>query len=138
MIQINNLDILEEVSESNSPIKQHYKKSMQDCELKISEIDDFQKPLGNSSHRIVLENICNNASENNFKHRKSSIEAKYSSQCFPSPFSKTSTDSISSGKGFFNRNFSNIRFKQDARQILSRNSSVSTHCKENSFRITNK
>lgn len=41
MIQINNLDILEEVSESNSPIKQHYKKSMQDCELKISEIDDF-------------------------------------------------------------------------------------------------
>ena len=41
MMQINNLDILEEVSESNSPTKPYYKKSMQDHELKISEFDDF-------------------------------------------------------------------------------------------------
>ncbi|KAL4497871.1 hypothetical protein ABPG72_000626 [Tetrahymena utriculariae] len=165
-IQVKNLDVLEEVSENNSPVKiiqeqtkkrnntVNEMKSVSQSEYGLSksqllQLQYMQQKINNTQSRMSLESNDNTSSQH--LTSKSQVFLNPSKQILTNSShyntgnsqsqnsdtsSATNSSNIYSNKSFLNRNTTSLKKKQEAIRALSRNSS--SNSKENSFRISAK
>ncbi|EAR92760.2 cyclic nucleotide-binding domain protein (macronuclear) [Tetrahymena thermophila SB210] len=166
MIQVKNLDVLEEVSENNSPVKitqeQTKKRNNTVNEMKspsqseyglsksqLLQVQYLQQKMNNVQGRMSLESNENTSSQNltsksqvflNPSKQILTNSSNYNTGNSQSQNSDTSSvtnnSNIYTSKSFLNRNATSLKKKQEARRAISRNSS--SNSKENSFRISAK
>ncbi|KAL4453992.1 hypothetical protein ABPG74_003875 [Tetrahymena malaccensis] len=165
-IQVKNLDVLEEVSENNSPVKTMYEKTKKRnntvnemkstsqseyglSKSQLQQLQYMQQKINNVQSRMSLESNDNTSSQ--YLTSKSQVFLNPSKQILTNSSnyntgnsqsqnsdasSVTNSSNIYTNKSFLNRNTTSLKKKQEARRAISRNSS--SNSKENSFRISAK